>query len=148
MIDLSCYYGFCDHGNCPLFFINNLMKKIARPDEGEEQKNENSPIFKALDPGYLYELSNGQKIQFLKKEGDKGVTHEELILILMDRINTLDEKLPCEENMIVVSKLQSALKYLNLRTLIRVDQGVKGSDKAHDPIKAQQYLFSLKSNTL
>lgn len=167
MIHLSCYYGFCDHGDCPLFFIynrNQNMKKIARPDEKKEQKSEkfegksmgavwvdDSPTYRTIDPGHLYELSNGQKIQFIKKDGDKkvdGVTHEEVILVLMDRLYVLNEKLPCEENLIAISKLHGALKYLNLRTLIRVDQKVEGTSKPHDPAKAQEYLMTLKSNTL
>lgn len=155
MINLSCYYGFCDERpDCPYFF-KNYMKNIPRPEKVDKLVKKVEETFDVSfnidDPGHAYTLSNGQKIQFIKKEGDKvanGVTNEEIIMVLLDRIQTLDERLPCEENMMVEAKLRQALQWLNIRTLVRVNQKVEGTEKPHDPMKAQEYLKSIKSNTL
>lgn len=146
MIDLSCYYGFCNHGsNCSYFFINYLkMKTVPRPEK-KEKPEENT--FTINEPGHVYTLSNGDKINFMKK-GEKGTTNEEIISVLLDRMNHLNKVLPCDENLMVIVKLMAALKFLNIRTLVRVAQRVEGTEKNHDPQKAQEYLAAIKSNTL
>jgi len=155
MINLSCYYGFCEEGRDCSYFFRNYMKNIDRPKRIEKLIKKVEEGFDAGftidDPGHLYTLSNGQKIQFVKKDGDKkvnGVTNEEIIGVLLHRIQTLDDRLPCEENMMVEAKLRTALQWLNIRTLVRVNQKVEGTEKPHDPMKAQEYLKSIKSNTL
>lgn len=147
MIDLSCYYGFCNHVDCSYFFINYLkMKTVPRPEKMvKAEVDENT--FTINEPGHSYTLSNGDKINFMKR-GEKGTTNEEVVSVLIDRMNSLNETLPCDENLMVIAKLMAALKYLNIRTLVRVAQKVEGTEKNHDPQKAQEYLAAIKSNTL
>jgi hypothetical protein len=77
--------------------------------------------------GHTYELTNfekkeekGQILQFIHKEpiteGSKqlrtvsdGTTNEEVLEVLIDRMNFLNAKFPCRENSIVITHLETAL---------------------------------------
>lgn len=94
--------------------------------------------------GHTYKVSNfedkyaeGQTIQFIHKdvieEGSKelktvadGTTNEELLEVLIDRMNYLQGKFPCRENEIVITKLEESLMWLNKRTTDRVKRNVEG----------------------
>lgn len=99
---------------------------------------------KVLVEGHKYELSNfenkneqGQTLQFIQKEPitegstelktiSDGTTNEELIEMLLDRMNYLQSKFPCRENAIAITKLDEALLWLNKRTLDRIKRNVEG----------------------
>jgi hypothetical protein len=99
---------------------------------------------KVLVEGHKYELSNfenktkeGQTLQFIQKEPitegstelktvSDGTTNEELIEILLDRMNYLQSKFPCRENAIAITKLDEALLWLNKRTSDRIKRNVEG----------------------
>jgi len=99
---------------------------------------------KVLVEGHKYELSNfenkdeqGQTLQFIQKEPvnegstelktiDDGTTNEELIEMLLDRMNYLQSKFPCRENAIAITKLDEALLWLNKRTSDRIKRNVEG----------------------
>lgn len=94
--------------------------------------------------GHQYELSNfenkkskGQIIQFIEKQPKEegstelitvfdGTTNEELIEVLLDRLNYLQNKFPCRENVIAITKLDEALLWLNKRTFDRIKRNVEG----------------------
>ena len=96
--------------------------------------------------GHTYELSNfenqlseGQILQFIHKEpmGEEqvktlttiadGTTNEEVIEVLINRLNFLQTKFPCRENAIVITKLEESLMWLNKRTADRVKRNVEGT---------------------
>ncbi len=95
-------------------------------------------------PGHQYELSNfenkenpGQLLQFIHKEPKEegsteletiadGTTNEELLEVLLDRLNFLQAKFPCRENAIAITKLDEALLWLNKRTADRIKRNVEG----------------------
>jgi len=96
---------------------------------------------KILTDGHKYELSslegtNTQIIQFIEKhpKGNTteletiadGTTNEEVIEMLIDRINFLQSKFPCRENAIVITKLEESLMWLHKRTQDRVKRNVEG----------------------
>ena len=94
--------------------------------------------------GHAYELSNfenkeneGQILQFIHKipveEGSPelvtvsdGTTNEELLEVLINRMNYLQNKFPCRENAIVITKLEESLMWLNKRTADRLKRNVEG----------------------
>ena len=94
--------------------------------------------------GHIYELSNfekkdeqGQILQFIHKqpieEGSSeletvsdGTTNEEVLEVLINRMNSMQEKFPCRENAIVVTKLEESLMWLSKRTQDRMKRGVEG----------------------
>lgn len=96
--------------------------------------------------GHKYELasfegSGSQVIQFIEKipatEGSKdlitvndGTTNEEVIKVLIDRVQYLNGKFPCRENSIVITKLEEALMWLNKRTSDRLARNVEGKATA------------------
>jgi len=99
--------------------------------------------------GHRYELENfedkektGQVIQFIQKEQDPigptgqlktvrdGTTNEEVIKMLVDRMNSLQAKFPCRENAIATTHLETALLWLEKRTADRKARGVEGQHKA------------------
>lgn len=98
---------------------------------------------KIITPGHTYELSNfenkeqiGQTLQFIHKEPitpdskeletiSDGTTNEELIEVLIDRMQFLQNKIPCRENAIVLTKLEESLMWLNKRTQDRIKRNVE-----------------------
>lgn len=105
---------------------------------------------KVLREGHLYELENfenkdaeGQKIQFIEKEQvhsdvfgvqvtklvtiNDGTTNEEVLEVLINRLQVLSAKLPSRETSIAITKLEEALLWLNKRTNDRLKRGVEGT---------------------
>lgn len=108
---------------------------------------------KIITEGHLYELDmfestpeSNQRIQFIEKvpvkeikylEGtaldptalitlNNGTTNEEVLTMLIDRMQYLQEKFPCRENALVITKLEESLMWLNKRTEDRKKRGVEG----------------------
>lgn len=101
---------------------------------------------KVLTEGHKYELASfeggePQVLQFIEKvpvaEGstelrtvNDGTTNEEVLAVLLDRLNTLNKKFPCRENALAITKCEEALMWLNRRTANRVARGVEGKQIA------------------
>ncbi len=99
---------------------------------------------KILEIGYKYKLDNfnqeseSQVISFVRREIDSetgelktfnnGITNEEVIFMLLNRINYLDNKLPCEENKQVIGLLKQISLTLHKRTMNRHLKGIKGTN--------------------
>ena len=101
---------------------------------------------KVLSEGHRYELENfevggsiKQTIQFIEKmpsphptfEGERvtihnGTTNEDVLAMLINRIQYLQGKFPCRENAIVITKLEESLMWLNKRTADRLKRNVEG----------------------
>lgn len=88
-----------------------------------------------LDPAHVYEVTGGQKIQFIKRKGGElvtdGTTNEELLSVLLNRTKELNNQFPCKENEQAIIKMEEALMWFNERTSKRVSQGVETLDVAH-----------------
>jgi hypothetical protein len=102
---------------------------------------------RALIEGHRYVLANfenvnesGQVIQFIQKEPievgvtelktvSDGTTNEEVLEMLIDRIKYLQDKFPCRENAIVITKLEESLMWLNKRTADRMKRNVEGKNE-------------------
>lgn len=103
---------------------------------------------KVITPGHRYELANferkdapGQVLQFIEKaqlntpDGgigfetvNDGTTNEEVLAVLIDRLNSLNAKVPCRENSIAITHIETALLWLNKRTADRAARGVEGTN--------------------
>lgn len=95
-----------------------------------------------LIPGHTYEVCNfenkeekGQIFQFIHKEPNEnnelitisdGTTNEDVLEVLIDRMNYLNNKFPCRENSIVLTHLEIALLWLEKRTNDRIKRNVEG----------------------
>lgn len=95
-----------------------------------------------IDEGYKYGLQDFesdtvQPISFIKKAPispgspemetlTNGTTNEEVLKMLIDRVNFLNAKFPCRENSLAITKLEESLMWLNRRTENRVSRGVEG----------------------
>jgi hypothetical protein len=55
-----------------------------------------------------------------------GTTNEEVLSMLIDRMNYLQGLCPCRENAIVITKLEESLMWLNKRTAERTARNVEG----------------------
>lgn len=92
---------------------------------------------KCIDDCHNYELETFvekdiMKLQFyyLGETGLEidGVTNEEVIKVLIHRINYLNNgEFRCRENSITITKLEEALMWLEKRTADRIDRGVEGT---------------------
>jgi len=101
---------------------------------------------KVLTPGHRYQLANfensikHQILQFIQKEVQvpdgtletisDGTTNEEVLEMLLDRMEFLNKKMPCQENTMVIVKLEACLFLLNKRTKEREKRGVEGTHQA------------------
>ena len=106
---------------------------------------------KVTTEGHAYELDQFesfglegcpvQKLQFIHKvpvEGtigelrtvNDGTTNEEVLKVLIDRMNYLQGKFPCRENAIVITKLEESLMWLEKRTNDRKARSVEGKHLA------------------
>lgn len=102
---------------------------------------------KVITPGHTYELaqfegSASQTIQFIHKEPKEGgeagylqtisdgTTNEELLSVLIDRMQFLQAKFPCRENALVITKLEESLMWLEKRTADRKKRNVEGKHLA------------------
>lgn len=111
---------------------------------------------KILTPGHRYELENfeqkarpGQVLQFIEKllippgtdaagveqpamlgTMKDGTTNEEVLAMLIDRLDFLCRKLPSAQTMLAVLCCKTALTALELRTHDRKERGVEGTPKA------------------
>jgi hypothetical protein len=89
-----------------------------------------------LEPGHQYKLTSNETITFLKRSGGKlvhdGITNEELLLVLLDRMRYLQGKLPCRENSLAITKLEEARFWLHDRTRKRVAQKIETTDTPHN----------------
>lgn len=90
---------------------------------------------KVLEPGHLYVVEPEQRIQFPRYYNGKliaaGVTNEELIEVLIDRITFQNNKLPCAENATAIGYLSGALYSLKKRQAARKEQNVTHTEEAH-----------------
>ena len=94
-----------------------------------------------FDKSGTMEGRNGATIQileFMKKEPISegstelkltmnGTTNEEVLRVMIDRMEFLQEKMPCEENAGVIANLRNSLELLNKRTQSRIEKGVEGT---------------------
>lgn len=94
---------------------------------------------KVLKPGHQYEVNNSKGepfgvMPFIDKTDSEnhveGTTTEEVLDVLIDRINTLNNRFPCKENGICLNHLQEARKILDARTADRKRRGVEGKHVA------------------
>ena len=100
---------------------------------------------RAITEGHLYSLEafeggESQEIQFIEKilslntreleTVNDGTTNEEVLAMLIDRMQYLQKKFPCRENAIVITKLEESLMWLNKRTTDRKVRGVEGKNLA------------------
>jgi hypothetical protein len=105
---------------------------------------------KTLTPGHRYELANfdnpghpGQVLQFIEKAPEvrpgvpgalmtinDGTTNEEVLNMLIDRCQSLYDKMPSEETACTISHLKSALYAQQSRTYERLQRGVEGKHLA------------------
>ena len=95
---------------------------------------------KILREGHYYKLdslegTNPQELRFIEKEkvGDEfitvhdGTTNEEVLKVLINRLNILGHKLPSRESSIAITKLEECLMWLERRTADRIARQVENT---------------------
>jgi hypothetical protein len=96
---------------------------------------------KIIKEGHTYLLKNVdngcQTIQFIDKTPNlekptqldlvsDGTTNEEVLRMLINRMQHLQKQFPCRENALVITKLEESLMWLEKRTADRVARNVEG----------------------
>jgi len=62
------------------------------------------------------------------KDGINGITNEDLLRVLLDRLETFQQsKFKCRENAIAITNIEQALLILEYRTKNRILRGVEGT---------------------
>lgn len=100
---------------------------------------------KVIEPAHVYEVENfvdkniSQTITFLKKQPKEegstelelvhdGTTNEEVLSVILDRLQSGNAKVPSRETAIAITKIQEALMWLEQRTKDRLSRGVEGTN--------------------
>ncbi len=68
-------------------------------------------------------------LKFQTKPGGDGLTNEILLAILLDRLEYLNEAVPCLENVGALHHVRSALDLLKSRTRDRIERKVEGTNE-------------------
>jgi hypothetical protein len=87
-------------------------------------------------------LYKEQTLQFIQKEASgpnskvgpfvtihNGTTNEEVLRVLIDRLDAMNNKLPCKENAVALTHIQTGLLWLEKRTAERKARNVEGTPK-------------------
>lgn len=134
---VAAYYLCKEVELYPIRIRRELEKRIS---------NHKIKHMKELTPGHRYSAANfedkeaGQIIQFIHKEPvicaddgstelktiSDGTTNEEVLAILIHRMDYLNNKFPCRENSLAITNLEQALMWLEKRTSNRKIRGVEG----------------------
>lgn len=87
--------------------------------------------------GHQYQILAGSadidlhfQIGPVQENSVNGITNEALLAVLAHRIKYLNDKHPCRENAIAITKVEEALHWLEARTKDRIDRGVEGTQAA------------------
>ena len=92
-------------------------------------------MFDILKEGHHYDIRTDQGISIhvlhfqdgvVPEVGRNGMQNEEVLEVLIDRMNWINKQFPCRENSLALTKLEEALLWLNKRTADRVKRGVEG----------------------
>lgn len=73
-----------------------------------------------------FQIQNGP----VKEAGINGCQLDSLIEVAKLMIEGLNDKFPCRENALAITKLEEALMWLNQRKINRLSRGVEGHSKA------------------
>ena len=138
IVNLRCGVDNC--GNLILYRINLVQINLTVI---KKFKIRNYKMVEVLIPGHRYKLdlfedkSQSTEIQFIQKECinletgelktiNDGITNEQLIEVLVDRMKSMQAKFPCRENEIATTHLETALLWLEKRTADRKKRNVEG----------------------
>ena len=99
------------------------MKIIVAGHEYELMNAEGSRIIGTLFFVHKKVGANG-KLELVKD----GTTTEEVLRVLIDRLEHLQSKVPCKENRVAIMALTKALEALEKRTADRTERGVEGKN--------------------
>jgi hypothetical protein len=85
--------------------------------------------------GHVYEVISGTNRTELNfqhgpvgEAGVNGMQNEQLLAVLIHRMNVLNKAFPCRENALAITKLEEATMWLEKRTASRVARGVEGKN--------------------
>ena len=63
----------------------------------------------------------------LLKDGRNGLTVEEALQQCVERLNQYQSKVPCRENAIAITHIETAILWLDKRTKDRKERGAEGA---------------------
>src|SRR6185437_9890699 len=102
-----------EHQTNTVAAASELMQKLIRRDHGDQVLEFIEKV--AIQPG-------STELETVRN----GTTNEEVLAVLIDRMQYLQSKFPCRENAIVITKLEECLMWLNKRTDDRKKRNVEG----------------------
>jgi hypothetical protein len=66
----------------------------------------------------------------IKEKGVNGLQIDDAILLLAEIVKSFNERFPCRENSMVITKLEEAQLWCEKRKMNRIQRGVEGYNKA------------------
>lgn len=105
----------------------------------------------AGDACHIYELhftqGSGKSVRLefqngpIKEAGYNGISNEALLAVVIDRLESFQSgPFACEDNAAALKSVQRGLNRLLKRTQTRIQQGVEGTNQAHDEKSAPKLV--------
>ena len=112
--------------------VNIGSKKYTRVEAIDEKEFNANHFFVVTTTDPLRPTAIVGQVQFqkgpIKEVGVNGVMNEDLIAMVIDRLQSFQESdYKCRENAVAITKLEEALMWLRKRTQDREDRGVEGT---------------------
>lgn len=96
-------------------------------DDRSYKMNEVPEFLKNNDVGHI---SFKKQVGAIKEHGVNGLQIDDLIELSKNIIQSLNEKFPCRENSMVITKLDEAQLWLHKRKIDREKRNVEGTSQA------------------
>jgi hypothetical protein len=103
------------------YLLENLDKQIETTESGGTAKITYQPL------QFIEKVPVEHSTTNELRTVNNGTTNEEVLRVLIDRLQYLNGKFPCRENAIVITKLEESLMWLEKRTADRKARGVEGT---------------------
>ena len=106
-------------------------KKYTVVQSADEKQFNANHLYRVLrkEDGMILNTVTFQK-GAIKEHGVNGVMNEDLIAMVIDRLQSFQESdFKCRENAVAITKLEESLMWLRKRTQDREDRGVEGTHK-------------------
>lgn len=108
----------------------HLLAKIYSTCYNKSMSNITEKTTYELLPHEAVKGGTSQPVSFvyLGEDGEyvNGTTLEEMLRISIEHLSQLNDKFPCRENSLAITKMQEARMWLNERTRDRRERGVEG----------------------
>lgn len=126
-----CYIGPADAADCYLIADSEQTQEHVVNADGFPCDSHTFRGASAKFSPLIYGQIKFQTGRVTEANPQNGCTIEDVLAVALDRLRTVDVRLPCAENAVAIAHIEAAIAALSLRQSRRHYQGVQGLNEAH-----------------